>query len=247
MEHLYHRVLAHRSYQPFTRTEGDSVSLQLNVSKAQKLTLEVVLDGTPYRNSWDIWCYPDVSRAEEKQIAVARTFEQLDSLVGKARKIIFLPGLDDVAKGIITRFTPVFWSAVLFSNQPGTMGILCDPQHPALEEFPTDSHADWQWWYLLSKSKAVQLPEHLAGTVVVRALDNIATNRLMALAFEVNVEGSSVLVCTSDLENELDTRLPAAQFRYSLCRYVGSNHFKPGNKSFSYGILFIDALATIQV
>ena len=223
-------ALAGRDYQPFTRTEGDAISVQLTTAKAQKLTFEITVAGTPYRNSWNIWCYPDISRIGEEQIAVATTFEQLDSLVGKAPRIMFLPGLADVKKGITTRFTPVFWSAVLFADQPGTMGILCDPQHPAFEEFPTDSHADWQWWYLLSRSKAVQLPEHLASTVVVQALDNIATNRLMALTFEVNVEGSSVLVCTSDLANDLEARLPAAQLGYSLCRSVASEDFKPATR-----------------
>ena len=45
-------------------------------------------------------------------------------------------------------FTPAFWNLLLF-NQVGTLGILCDPMHPALAEFPTENHSDWQWADLL--------------------------------------------------------------------------------------------------
>jgi hypothetical protein len=50
---------------------------------------------------------------------------------------------------------PVFWNARLF-NQTGTLGILCDPTHPALAEFPTDDHSDWQWADLLGKFTAAE-------------------------------------------------------------------------------------------
>ena len=51
-------------------------------------------------------------------------------------------------QGIEGKFVPVFWSPVHFPNQAGTMGVLCNPTHPALADFPTDMHTDWQWWDL---------------------------------------------------------------------------------------------------
>lgn len=39
---------------------------------------------------------------------------------------------------------PAFWNMRLF-NQVGTLGILCDPAHPAFDGFPTEAHSDWQW------------------------------------------------------------------------------------------------------
>ena len=48
------------------------------------------------------------------------------------------------------RFLPVFWSPVWFpTQQPNTMGILCDPKHPALADFPTEFYSNWQWYELL--------------------------------------------------------------------------------------------------
>ena len=34
---------------------------------------------------------------------------------------------------------------------PTTLGILCDPRHPALANFPTEFNSNWQWWYLVSR------------------------------------------------------------------------------------------------
>jgi len=52
-------------------------------------------------------------------------------------------------------FMPVFWNMRLF-NQIGTMGILCDPSHPALAEFPSESHSDWQWADILGMFSAAE-------------------------------------------------------------------------------------------
>ena len=45
-------------------------------------------------------------------------------------------------------FMPVFWNIRLF-NQIGTLGILCNPNHPAFKYFPTEFHSNWQWADLL--------------------------------------------------------------------------------------------------
>lgn len=44
---------------------------------------------------------------------------------------------------------------VHFPNQAGTMGVLCNPAHKALADFPTDMHTDWQWWDLNKNSKTM--------------------------------------------------------------------------------------------
>ena len=45
-------------------------------------------------------------------------------------------------------FSSIFWNTAWTNRQPPhTLGILCDPAHPALAGFPTESHSNWQWWY----------------------------------------------------------------------------------------------------
>ncbi|MGA2701565.1 MAG: hypothetical protein ABSH35_10770 [Isosphaeraceae bacterium] len=59
------------------------------------------------------------------------------------------------------------WNTAWTRRQPPhTLGILCDPGHPALVEFPTESHSNWQWWYLLTRADALildDLPHDLHG------------------------------------------------------------------------------------
>ena len=65
----------------------------------------------------------------------------------------FLPEAKPDRNAIPGSFMPVFWCSRLF-NQVGTMGILCDPNHPAFAEFPTEEHSNWQWADLIGHFSA---------------------------------------------------------------------------------------------
>jgi hypothetical protein len=67
--------------------------------------------------------------------------------------IRFLPEAKPGRNAIPGSFMPVFWCSRLF-NQVGTMGILCDPKHPAFAEFPTEEHSNWQWADLIGHFSA---------------------------------------------------------------------------------------------
>lgn len=45
----------------------------------------------------------------------------------------------------------------MFANQKQTLGLLCDPKHPALNDFPNTGHGDWQWFDLLFQASAIRL------------------------------------------------------------------------------------------
>ena len=63
-------------------------------------------------------------------------------------------------------FSSIFWNTAWTGRQPPTtLGILCDPKHPALASFPTEFHSNWQWWYLISQAGAMildDLPKRVA-------------------------------------------------------------------------------------
>jgi len=126
------------------------------------------------------------------------------------------------------RYTPVFWSPVHFSNQPGTMGVLCDPKHPALKEFPTDYYTDWQWWDLNINSVVMilnDLPKEIKP--IVQIIDNFARNSRLGAVFEIKVGDASVIVCSMDLVSDLEKRPEARQLKHSLVEYMKSNNFSP--------------------
>jgi hypothetical protein len=126
------------------------------------------------------------------------------------------------------RFTPVFWSNAFFGTQPGTMGILCDPAHPALRDFPTSMHSDWQWWELTEGSHAFILDDTpLSFRPIVQVIDDFHRNHKLGAVIEATVGKGKLLVVSLDLESNLDTRPVARQLRRSLLDYAASREFRP--------------------
>jgi hypothetical protein len=93
------------------------------------------------------------------------------------------------------------------------LGILCDPEHPLFARFPTDSHSNWQWWYLIQRSGAMimdQLPPRLRPNVQV--IDDWVTARRLGLLFEARVGRGKLMVCSIDLDPMSDPgRAPVPQ------------------------------------
>jgi hypothetical protein len=108
------------------------------------------------------------------------------------------------------------------------LGILCNPEHPALANFPTEFHSDWQWWDAMSHSGSIILtgfPKEIQP--IVRVIDDWFTNRPLALLFEARVGKGKLMVSGIDLQSDLDKRPEAQQMLYSLKKYMTGNHFNP--------------------
>ncbi|MUH37417.1 glycoside hydrolase family 2, partial [Zobellia amurskyensis] len=153
------------------------------------------------------------------------TIEEAWAALQKGKKVLLNPDFERI-KGIEGRFVPVFWSPVHFPNQPATMGLLLDEKHPAFNDFPTDSHTDWQWWDLCIKSKSV-ITDSLEVTPLVRVIDNFVTNHNLSNVFEVKVGSGSLIFSSTDITNNLKDRPGARQLRHSLLNYMESDAFVP--------------------
>ena len=136
--------------------------------------------------------------------------------------------LSDAALG----FSSIFWNTAWTNQQaPHTLGILCDPDHLALADFPTDYHSSWQWWDLVSKAATLEmddLPEELRPIVQV-VPDWFAPKRL-GLVFEAKVGPGRLLVTSMDLETDLGRRPVARQMLGSLRKYLASDAFDPAHE-----------------
>jgi hypothetical protein len=120
------------------------------------------------------------------------------------------------------------------------MGILCDPEHPALAAFPTSFHSDWQWWHLMSRGRALVLNDAPADLrPLVQVVDDPTRNHKLGAVFEARVGNGKLLVSTFDLEAGLDTRPAARQMRHSLLRYAASEKFDP---RLALGMEYLDTL-----
>jgi len=207
--------------------------IQFDLSEVKtpaQLRITVDLQGTDYGNGWDLWVYP--SRVDTTPPADVIVAPQWNELVVEALKqghsVLLLPDPRTVNSNVPAGFTTIFWNTQWTHGQPPhTLGILCDPKHPALSSFPTEFHSNWQWWDLVAKSKAMILDDLEKARPIVQVIDDWNTNRKLGLVFEAQVGQGKLLVCSIDLQTDLDRRPVARQMRHSLLRYMSSSAFKP--------------------
>jgi hypothetical protein len=139
------------------------------------------------------------------------------------------------------RFLPVFWSLTWFKQQPGVLGILCDPKHPALSAFPTDSFTSFQWWDVLQGSRAFVLDDTPAALrPVVQVIDDYHRNHKLGAVIEARVGKGRLLATSLDLTRDLEARPAARQLLYSLQKYAAGESFRPGQE------LSAEAVASLQ-
>ena len=203
-----------------------AVSVPLGfVTKATRLTFTMAIDGTEWKNSWNIWVYPQAQPAVKGDVVVTQDVSDALAALNQGKDVLFSPRADHV-KGLEGKFVPVFWSPVHFPNQAGTMGVLCDPTHPALAQFPTDSHSDWQWWQLVKNAKVLKI-DSLHVTPLIKCVDNFANNRRLALAFEAKCGKGRLVMTSMDLLNKSEAHPEVRQMLVSLLHYMNSDAFKP--------------------
>jgi hypothetical protein len=189
-----------------------------------------------FENDWDLWVYPP--RVDTQAPAGVMLVDDLNepalAALDTGAKVLLMIPPDRVAADrklgkIALGFSSIFWNTAWTGRQPPhTMGILCDPTHPAFADFPTDDHSNWQWWYLVSRAGAMildDLPPALRPTVQV--IDDWFTARKLGLVFEAKCRKGKLLVCSVDLKNGLGDNPVGRQFRHSLLRYVASDRFMP--------------------
>ena len=201
-------------------------------NKSRKMTLEVSVGS--FSNSWDIWVYPENPILDSKEIQVV---EKLTSstinFLNEGGKVLLSLGKGKVSPemggNVGVGFSSIFWNTAWTGGQkPHTLGILCNPQHPALKLFPTEYHSNWQWWDAMNHADAIQLdsfPVELKP--IVQIIDDWVSNRRLALLFEANVGEGKILISGADLTNNLETRLEAKQLRASLLNYMSGENFNP--------------------
>lgn len=195
------------------------------ITEATELIVELSLNSTSYKNKWSIWVYPEKVSNSNKVLFSTSLKDALKHL-NAGKTVLLNPDTASLA-GVEGRFAPVFWSPVHFPNQPGTMGILCNPEHPALANFPTDFYSNWQWWDLITSSKTMVIDSLPTVDPIVRVIDNFYKNRKMANIIEAKVGKGKLILTSMNISQNLDKRPAARQLRYSLEQYMASDKFAP--------------------
>lgn len=227
-----------------------------SVRKAEKVTLALSIDGTPYRNDYSLWIYPaaDKEVAPSEDICVTDDLDAHLKYLTEGGKILWFPSKDkhkDQTVGGL--FQTDYWNYRMFRTicenldrpvSPGTLGILTDPGHPALADFPTEFHTNWQWFPIIKQSYPMIL-DRLSDDYrpIVQVIDNVERNHKLGLLFEFKVGNGKLLVCMSDLKAVQD-KPEARQFYRSILEYMESSAFAP---SYSLSAKDLQDLFTAKV
>lgn len=202
------------------------------IQKATRLVATVEVAGTDYHNSWNLYVYPAHKAQVDMPLVTTTLDARAKAELERGGKVLLLPyGKVPADRGgdIPVGFSSIFWNTAWSRKQaPHTLGVYCDPQHPALASFPNEGYSDWQWWDVVSRCNAMVLdglPKDF--TPVVYLIDDWFTNRKLGLVYEAQVSKGRLLVCSSDLTSDLDQRPAAAQLRQSLLEYMASDRFQP--------------------
>jgi hypothetical protein len=238
------QILAAGTFDPVTIEQGkvfgvDMFSLPLgDIVAPQKLKITVAIEETKYHNDYNIWVYPlKVDTSVQKDVMVTNSFAAAETRehLASGGKVLLLPKLDKLPHSIGGGFQTDFWSPMFIAAAkkrgvkvpPGTLGILCDPDAPALANFPTEFHSNWQWWHLVKNSRPIILddtPDHYRPTVQV--IDNFVRNHKLGLIVETKVGKGKMMICAIDLLGHQD-KPEARQLLHSLLQYAGSRKFAP--------------------
>lgn len=195
-------------------------------------TITLAIENTAIQNHWKIWLYPEtLPPVDTSEILITEKWDaSVEQALSAGRKVLYLPKPSALPHSVAGSFATDFWCFPMFKgfNPPGTLGLWCTPKHPALAAFPTEFHADWQWWDLVKHSRAMILDDLPAGLrPLVQIIDNLERNQKLGVLFEAKVGAGRLLVCSIDLVSGLERRPVARQFRYSLLRYMASGDFSP--------------------
>ena len=196
-----------------------------------KLEVQLSVEGTEIRNRWDLWVFPsDEAVAPPANVTVAADWSADIALrLERGETVLLTPSGGFGPDSRPGCFTTMFWNPIHKPDQPAkTLGILCDPAHPVFQEFPTESHTNWQWWELLMPSWVMNVTA-LAPRLnpLVQPIDTYTQNEKLAMLFECRVGPGRLLVCSIDLQTHLDCRPVARQFLRSVHRYMVSESFQP--------------------
>jgi len=210
------------------------VEFKLNgMTEAGKLTLTVSISDTPFSNAWDFWVYPDILESDPGEVFITNKLDNAaKSVLAEGGSVLLLSYGDireDKGGQVEIGFSTIFWNTAWTRGQaPHTLGILCNPDHPLLQEFPTEYHSNWQWWDPVTHSQAMILDD-LPGNLkpLIQPIDTWFENRRLGLAFEARAGNGKIMVCSIDLHSGMEERPVSRQLLHSILQYMNSTDFNP--------------------
>ncbi len=211
------------------------------LEEAAELTVEIGIEKYGLKNCYPIWVFP---QKKEEQAVVPTdaliTSEMNETILGalqEGRDVFYVPENLPPRYAVEGFWASNFWSYDMFANMslkkgvpvmPGTLGLCCQTEHPALGGFPTGIGSSWQWWRIVMESSAVILDGlPLELDPIVSVIDNPMRCCRLGMIFEARVGAGRLLVASAALLQIRDKYPEAACLYDSLITYMNSEKFCP--------------------
>lgn len=214
---------------PVTTVGEISVSLD-EIMEATSMQLQLSVNGTKINNLWDIWVYPkELPPINSKNILVTQEWNmKTKQYLEKGGKVLLLADTAQINSDIPPGFSGISWNAVWSGTPPNLLGILCNPEHPALKHFPTQFHSNWQWFDLVRNSRPMLL-DHTPYQLrpLVQMIPDWNNNRKIGLIFEAKIGKGKLLMTSINLKGIMNDSPVSRQMYYSLLKYISGEDFEP--------------------
>jgi hypothetical protein len=202
-------------------------------NNGEYFTININIEGSSYRNSWDIWVFPKEKILNDvpKNILVTTSIDDaLVAMKNGAKVLLIANKLGKLENKTYAAFSPVFWSATWFEGQETEVsGAVIKNNHPAMKLFPTSNVTDWQWQDVCKNARGFDLSELPKNYFpIVEPVDDYHFGKKLGSIFELKtINGGKLLVCGYNIIDSLDKRPAARQLRKSLLAYISSADFHP--------------------
>lgn len=237
-QHVFHQKFSPAHYPVGSNIPIGRIHLPLgNLKTPAKYTLQISIPEREIHNSWDFWVFPDHTPAiSAGDIRIAHRFDgSVIHALDSGRTVLLLPDTASIRGGLPICFTDFYWTAFdLHGGESSANGLLLDPNNKVFRYFPTEGHTNWQWWDLLTAARPMILddfddpaPFPKNYQPLIQMIDSWKVNRKLGVLIAGKVGRGKLVVCSMDLEHQLDLRPAARQFRFSLLKYIESTDFNP--------------------
>ncbi len=217
---------------------GDMACDLSKISEPSKLVLKLESKKNELVNRWNLWVFPDeeVQKIADSIVLARKWDETVEEKLMQGATVLLLPQIGSLKGNLPVCFTSYYWTSGfgVGEGQSSAAGVLINNRHPIFRHFPTEKHSSWQWWDLLTRCQPMILdsyrnpnpfPKHVRP--IVQPIDTWKVNRKLALVMEGKVGTGKLLVCSIDIERDLDKRPATKQFRKGLVEYMSSDTFNP--------------------
>ena len=204
------------------------------VNQPKKLVIQLEILESNISNQYEVWVFPkECPQYKSDDVVVTDDLNVAIKELNKGNKVLFSPTKEQNPNSIKGTYCTDFWCYPMFRSISesvnreipiGTMGLLIQNEHKALESFTSETYTTPQWWHIVEQSSSTILDKTCIKPIV-QMIDNFERNHRLGMIYEMNVGKGKVLVCTANIITS--EQLENKWLYSSLMKYITSSEFSP--------------------